>query len=164
MRFVLCVVIAALLPISALAATRGGSMSLSQTQAAAARGDLQAAAALSTMTNRDGCMKRVRFPWSSKRSMRQRQLAPAFATQAASSDGARRSRATLNFNSGPQRGRTSRASGTIPRVQAGSETGQRRREETRLVTIPSTLCFASADREAGGSPSHTCAGVLASVA
>ena len=34
----------------------GGSMSLSQTQAAAARGDLQAAAALSTMTNRDGCM------------------------------------------------------------------------------------------------------------
>ena len=32
------------------------SMSLSQTQAAAARGDLQAAAALSTMTNRDGCM------------------------------------------------------------------------------------------------------------
>ena len=56
MRFVLCVVIAALLPVSALGATGGDSMSLSQTQAAAARGDLQAAAALSTMTNRDGCM------------------------------------------------------------------------------------------------------------
>ena len=56
MRFVFCVVIAALLPVSAPAATGGSSMSLSQTQAAAARGDLQAAAALSTMTNRDGCM------------------------------------------------------------------------------------------------------------
>ena len=56
MRFVFCIVIAALLPGSALAATGGGPMSLSQTQAAAARGDLQAAAALSTTTNRDGCM------------------------------------------------------------------------------------------------------------
>ena len=54
MRFVLCVVIAALLPASALAAK--GPMSLSNTQAAAARGDQQAAAALSTMTNRDACM------------------------------------------------------------------------------------------------------------
>jgi hypothetical protein len=52
MRFVLCIVIAALLPGSALAAT----MSLSRAQAAAARGDQQAAAALATMTNRDACM------------------------------------------------------------------------------------------------------------
>ena len=61
MRFVLCIVIAALLPGSALAA-KSATMSLSRTQAAAARGDQQAAAALATM----------RCPWSSKRSMRQR--------------------------------------------------------------------------------------------
>jgi hypothetical protein len=54
MRFVLCVVIAALLPASAFAAK--GPMSLSSAQAAAARGDQQAAAALSTTTNREGCM------------------------------------------------------------------------------------------------------------
>jgi hypothetical protein len=56
MRFVLCIVIAALLPASALAARGGGAMSLSRTQAAAARGDQQAAAALSTMTDRGSCM------------------------------------------------------------------------------------------------------------
>ena len=55
MRFVLCIVIAALLPGSALAA-KGGAMSLSRTQAAAARGDQQAAAALATTTYRQACM------------------------------------------------------------------------------------------------------------
>jgi len=52
MRFVLCIVIAALLPASALAAKGGGSMSLSSAQAAAARGHQGAAAALATMRNR----------------------------------------------------------------------------------------------------------------
>jgi hypothetical protein len=55
MRFVLCIVIATLLPGSALAA-KGGTMSLSRTQAAAARGDQQAAAALATTTYRQACM------------------------------------------------------------------------------------------------------------
>ena len=54
MRFVLWIVIAALLPASALAAK--GPMSLSSAQAAAERGDQQAAAALSTMTNREACL------------------------------------------------------------------------------------------------------------
>jgi hypothetical protein len=62
MRFVLCIVIAALLPASALAAKGGGSMSLSSAQAAAARGHQGAAAALATMTNREaylsGCANR----------------------------------------------------------------------------------------------------------
>jgi hypothetical protein len=52
MRFVLCIVIAALLPGSALAAT----MSFSRTQAAAARSDQQAAAALATTTYRQACI------------------------------------------------------------------------------------------------------------
>lgn len=56
MRFVLCIVIAALLPASAFAAKDDGAMSLSRAQAAAARGDQQAAAALATMTDRDACM------------------------------------------------------------------------------------------------------------
>jgi hypothetical protein len=56
MRFVLCIVIAALLPGSALAAKSGGAMSLSRTQAAAARGDQRAVAALATTTYRDACM------------------------------------------------------------------------------------------------------------
>ena len=56
MRFVLCIVIAALLPASALAATGGGAMSLSQAQAAAAKGDQKAAAAVQTTTSREGCM------------------------------------------------------------------------------------------------------------
>jgi hypothetical protein len=55
MRFVLCIVIAALLPVSALAAKGGGgTMSLSRAQAAAAKGDQKAAAAVAT--NRDACM------------------------------------------------------------------------------------------------------------
>jgi hypothetical protein len=56
MRFVLCVVLATLLPGSALAAKGGPAMSLSRAQEAAARGDQQAAAALTTTTNRDTCM------------------------------------------------------------------------------------------------------------
>jgi hypothetical protein len=56
MRFVLCIVIAALLPASALAAKGGGSMSLARAQAAAAKGDQKAAAAVSTTVNRDTCM------------------------------------------------------------------------------------------------------------
>jgi hypothetical protein len=55
MRFVLCIVIAALLPASALAATEG-AMSLSSAQAAAAKGDQKAAAAVQTTTSREGCM------------------------------------------------------------------------------------------------------------
>jgi hypothetical protein len=56
MRFVLCVTIAALLPVSALAATGGATMSLSRAQAAAARGDQKAAAAVATTTSRADCM------------------------------------------------------------------------------------------------------------
>ena len=56
MRFVLCVVIVALLPASALAAKDGGSMSLSRAQAAAAKGDQKAAAAVATTTDRESCM------------------------------------------------------------------------------------------------------------
>jgi hypothetical protein len=56
MRFVLCVVMVALLPASALAAKDGGSMSLSRAQAAAAKGDQKAAAAIATTTDRDSCM------------------------------------------------------------------------------------------------------------
>ena len=53
MRVVLCIVIAALLPASALAATE---MSLSSAQAAAAKGDQKAAAAVQTTTSRESCM------------------------------------------------------------------------------------------------------------
>ena len=57
MRFVLCIVIAALLPASALAAKgSGGSMSLSRAQAAAAKGDQNAARAVATTTDRESCM------------------------------------------------------------------------------------------------------------
>ena len=56
MRFVLCIVIAALLPVSALAAKGGGSMSLSSAQAAAANGDQKAAAAVATTTDHESCM------------------------------------------------------------------------------------------------------------
>ena len=56
MRFVLCIVIAALLPASALAATDGVAMSLSSAQAAAAKGDQKAAAAVQTTTSREACM------------------------------------------------------------------------------------------------------------
>jgi len=55
MRFVLCVVIAALLPVSALAQS-GGAMSLSHAQALAAKGDQKAAAALQLTTDPEGCM------------------------------------------------------------------------------------------------------------
>ena len=56
MRFVLCVCIllAALLPGSASAASR--TMSLPQAQAAAAKGDSQAAAAVATTTDRQTCL------------------------------------------------------------------------------------------------------------
>jgi len=56
MRFVICIVIAALVPGSALAAKGSGTMSLSRAQAAASRGDQQAAAALATTTYRDACI------------------------------------------------------------------------------------------------------------
>jgi hypothetical protein len=56
MRFVLCVVIVALLPASGLAAKGGESMSLSRAQAAAAKGDQKAAAAIATTTDRESCM------------------------------------------------------------------------------------------------------------
>jgi hypothetical protein len=57
MRFVLCVVIAVLLPASALAAKgSGGSMSLSRAQAAAAKGDQNAARAVATTTDRETCL------------------------------------------------------------------------------------------------------------
>ena len=72
MRFVLCVVIAALLPVSALGATGGDSMSLSQTQAAAARGDFAGCGCALDHDKPRWLHERVRFPWSSKRSMRQR--------------------------------------------------------------------------------------------
>ena len=70
MRFVICIVIAALLPASALAAK--GPMSLSSAQAAAAGGDQQAAAALATHDEPRYLSERVRQAWSSERSMRQR--------------------------------------------------------------------------------------------
>lgn len=53
MRFALCILLAALLPSSALAAK--GTMSLSQAQAAAAKGDPDAAAAVATTTDRQTC-------------------------------------------------------------------------------------------------------------
>ena len=56
MRFVLCIVIAALLPASSLAAKGGESMSLSRAQAAAAKGDQKAAAAIQTTTDRESCL------------------------------------------------------------------------------------------------------------
>ena len=55
MRFVLCIVIAAMLPASALAAG-SAPISLSRAQQAAARGDQKAAAALATTTDHDTCM------------------------------------------------------------------------------------------------------------
>jgi len=56
MQFVLCIVIAALLPTSALAAKGGGSMSLARAQAAASKGDQNAARAIATTTDRESCM------------------------------------------------------------------------------------------------------------
>ena len=71
MRFVFCVVIAALLPVSAWR-RRVSSMSLSQTQAAAARGDFAGCGCALDHDKPRWLHERVRFPWSSKRSMRQR--------------------------------------------------------------------------------------------
>ena len=65
MRFVLCIVIVALLPASALA-QNGGSMSLSRAQAAAAKGDQKAAAAVATTTDRESCMTGCANPGISK--------------------------------------------------------------------------------------------------
>ncbi|HET7802985.1 MAG TPA: hypothetical protein VFL53_01995 [Pseudolabrys sp.] len=56
MRFVLCIVIAALLPASASAAKAAESMTLSRAQAAAAKGDQKAAAAIATTTDHESCM------------------------------------------------------------------------------------------------------------
>jgi hypothetical protein len=56
MRFVLCIVIAALLSASASAAKAAESMSLSRAQAAAAKGDQKAAAAIATTTDHESCM------------------------------------------------------------------------------------------------------------
>ncbi len=53
MRFVLCILLAALLPDPALAAK--ATMSLSQAQAAADKGDADAAAAVATTTDRQTC-------------------------------------------------------------------------------------------------------------
>ena len=54
MRFVLCILLAALLPASASAATR--AMNFSQTRVAAEKGDSRAAAALVTTTDRVTCL------------------------------------------------------------------------------------------------------------
>ncbi|HEY7229098.1 MAG TPA: hypothetical protein VH558_01870 [Pseudolabrys sp.] len=56
MRFVLCIVIAALLPVSVSAANAAEAVSLSHAQAAAAKGDQNAARAVATTTDRDTCM------------------------------------------------------------------------------------------------------------
>jgi len=67
MRFVLCVVIAAMLPGSALAAKGGESMSLARAQAAAAKGDQNAARAIATTTDREACMSECANRGHSKR-------------------------------------------------------------------------------------------------
>jgi hypothetical protein len=54
MRFVLCMLLAALLPGSTIAAER--TLSLSQAHAAADKGDSQAAAALATTTDHQTCL------------------------------------------------------------------------------------------------------------
>jgi hypothetical protein len=55
MRFVLCLVIAALLPASAFAANEG-TMSIARAHAAAAKGDQKAAAAVATTTDQATCL------------------------------------------------------------------------------------------------------------
>ena len=55
MRFVLCLLLATLLSGSAVAAKE--TMSLSQAQAAAARGDQNAAAAVATTTDQQTCLR-----------------------------------------------------------------------------------------------------------
>jgi hypothetical protein len=54
MRFVLCLLLAVSLPGSALAAKR--TLNLTQAQAAAAKGDANAAAAIQTTTDKDTCL------------------------------------------------------------------------------------------------------------
>ena len=56
LRFVLCIAAAALLAPPAFAAKSGGTMSLSRAQAAAERGDQQAAAAVNMTVDRETCM------------------------------------------------------------------------------------------------------------
>ena len=64
MRFVLCILLVALPPSFAFAAK--GMMSLSEAQTAAAKGDVDAAAAISMTTDRqtclNGCANYVRMP------------------------------------------------------------------------------------------------------
>ena len=55
MRFVLCIVIAALLPASAFAA-KDRAMSIARALAAAAKGDQDAAAAVATTTDKQTCL------------------------------------------------------------------------------------------------------------
>ena len=54
-RFALCLVVAVMLPGSAIAAKR--TLSLAQAQAAADKGDADAAAALATTTDHDTCLR-----------------------------------------------------------------------------------------------------------
>jgi hypothetical protein len=54
MRFVLCLLLATMLPGSAVAAKR--TLSLMQAEAAAAKGDANASAALATTTDRGTCL------------------------------------------------------------------------------------------------------------
>lgn len=57
MRFVLCLLLATMLPGSALAQTSATrTMSLAQAQAAAAKGDAGAAAAVATTTDQQTCL------------------------------------------------------------------------------------------------------------
>ena len=56
LRFVPCIAAAALLAAPAFAAQSGSTMSLSRAQAAAERGDQQAAAALNMTVDREACM------------------------------------------------------------------------------------------------------------
>ena len=55
MRFVLCVLLATMISVPAVAARR--TMSLSQAQAAAAKGDQKAAAAVATTTDQQTCLR-----------------------------------------------------------------------------------------------------------
>ena len=56
MHFVLCIVIAMLLPATALAQKGGAPMSVASTQALAAKGDQNAAAALTLTITQETCM------------------------------------------------------------------------------------------------------------
>ena len=56
LRLVLCTAIAVLAPASALAAKRGETVSVSHAQAAAEKGNQQAAAALNMTVDREACL------------------------------------------------------------------------------------------------------------